>query len=181
VANPLDLAEHRHVNVQEAKENNERIGKTDLLVPGWVEEWDPVSNKVYYWNKETFETSWTKPIRKSPDALLREFNGLLQKRAQKGKSPLGYLEQELRRSFPCLYRVENPGGAYVVAKNSTAVVRHISHGKIIVCTSMDYWAEMGPVLAMPDGYVRLEDVSRFLALDKPVKDLKPAAAVSVAS
>jgi hypothetical protein len=77
--------------------------------------------------------------------------------------------------------VENPGGAYVVTKNATAVVRHISHGKIIVCTSMDYWAEMGPVLAMPDGYVRLEDVSRFLALDKPVKDLKPAAAVSVAS
>jgi hypothetical protein len=44
--------------------------------------------------------------------------------------------------------------------------RVISQGKLIVCTSIEYWPEVGAsMFSMPDGYVSSVDVEKFLELD----------------
>jgi hypothetical protein len=55
-----------NLEIKEGQTPNIRTGTlaqadSGALIPGWVEEWDPVSNRTYYWKKDTAETSWTKP------------------------------------------------------------------------------------------------------------------------
>lgn len=79
--------------------------------------------------------------------------------------------------FPCLYRVTLPSGAPVYSsiessEHSQKVAisdppkRFIPRGKLVVSTSLEYWQAPfeEAMLCIPDGYVRLKDVERFLIL-----------------
>lgn len=40
--------------------------ESEVPIPGWVEELDPVSNRKYYWNTESAEATWTRPTLNFP-------------------------------------------------------------------------------------------------------------------
>ena len=159
--------------------------ESEILAPGWIEEWDPVSNKTYYWNKETNETSWSKPTSTAPNDVRSQFNTLLrqhntQRDAQILERDTLQQQQDMvaartashTNNTPCLYRVKNPLGARVFARHVASPKRIIPRGKIIVCTSVHYWPEMrASMFLMPDGFVNSEDVEKFLVLDLPSVDL----------
>eukprot|EP00579_Thalassiosira_antarctica_P012204 CAMPEP_0201921074 /NCGR_PEP_ID=MMETSP0903-20130614/9509_1 /ASSEMBLY_ACC=CAM_ASM_000552 /TAXON_ID=420261 /ORGANISM="Thalassiosira antarctica, Strain CCMP982" /LENGTH=917 /DNA_ID=CAMNT_0048457967 /DNA_START=32 /DNA_END=2785 /DNA_ORIENTATION=- len=90
-----------------------------------------------------------------------------------------------KSGFPCLYQITFPSGAPVFSPShspcnnnngATSTVtttaspdppqRFIPRGKLIVCTSIEYWPMpfQEAMLCMPDGYVRSRDVERFLML-----------------
>jgi E3 ubiquitin-protein ligase synoviolin len=73
--------------------------------------------------------------------------------------------------FPCLYQITLQSGAPVFSsidssEHSQKVARVISQGKLVVSTSLEYWPSPfeEAMLCIPDGYVRLRDVERFLIL-----------------
>ncbi|KAL7510032.1 hypothetical protein ACHAXN_007799 [Cyclotella atomus] len=147
------------------------------LVPGWVEEWDPVSNRTYYWNKDTNETSWTRPV--LPTDVVSQFNAMLHRHNTDRQSQLRQRDilQERQNAVaanavshvnnvPCLYRIKNPLGAPVFERHGANSTRVVPHGKIIVCISVEYWTETGAsMFRMPDGYINSVEVEKFLELD----------------
>ena len=73
--------------------------------------------------------------------------------------------------FPCLYRISFPAGAPVFSSPDSSNTSERPHrivplGKLVVCTSIEYWPMpfQEAMLCIPDGYVRLRDVERFLIL-----------------
>jgi hypothetical protein len=110
-----------NLEIKERQTPNIRTGTSaqadsGALIPGWVEEWDQVLNRTYYWKKDTAETSWTKPTVHTD--VLSQFNALLHQHnvacdAQK------HLREFLQRKqneiaanaachinhVPCLYRI----------------------------------------------------------------------------
>ncbi len=73
--------------------------------------------------------------------------------------------------FPCLYRITSQSGAPVFSPidssgHSHTVARVILPEKLVVSTSLEYWSSPfeEAMLCIPDGYVRLRDVERFLIL-----------------
>jgi hypothetical protein len=147
------------------------------LIPGWVEEWDPVSNRTYYWSKDTAETSWTKPTLHTD--VLSQFNALLHQHNVARDAQMHQRELLQRKQneiaanaashvnhVPCLYRIKTPFGAPVLERYAATSKRVIPQGKLIVCTSIEYWPEVGAsMFSMPDGYVSSVDVEKFLELD----------------
>jgi hypothetical protein len=149
------------------------------LIPGWVEEWDPVSNRTYYWNRDTNATSWTKPVLQTD--VISQFNAMLHQNNADRKSQLRQRDELQQRqnsvaasavshinNVPCLYRIINLTGAPVFERHEPNPKRVISQGKIIVCTSVEYWAEIGAFMfRIPDGYINSVEVEKFLELDLP--------------
>jgi hypothetical protein len=171
-----------NLEIKEGQTPNIRTGisaqaDSGALIPGWVEEWDQVSNRTYYWKKDTAETSWRKPTVHTD--VLSQFNALLHQHnvacdAQK------HLREFLQRKqneiaanaashinhVPCLHCIKTPFGAPGLERYAATSKRVISQGKLIVCTSIEYWPEVGAsMFSMPDGYVSSVDVEKFLELD----------------
>eukprot|EP00956_Cyclotella_meneghiniana_P031143 scaffold80795_cov76-Cyclotella_meneghiniana.AAC.4 len=165
-------------NTEEPKQSTSTPAELGPLIPGWVQEWDPVSNRTYYWNKNTHETSWSRPVMQTD--VLSQFNAYLQQHnANRREQLLQHNAMQQRQNetaastvshtnnSPCLYRIKNPLGAMVYKRHASST-RVVPQGKIIVCMAVEYWPELGAsMLSMPDGYVNSIDVERFLALNLP--------------
>lgn len=165
------------------KQSTSNPVEQEALIPGWVQEWDPVSNRTYYWNKDTNETSWSRPVMQTD--VLSQFNAYLQQHnANRHEQLLQHNAMQRRQNDvaasivshtlnkPCLYRIKNPLGA-LVYKRHAASTRVVPRGKIIVCITVEYWPELGAsMFSMPDGYVNSIDVERFLTLDMPSAENK---------
>ena len=145
------------------------------LIPGWVEEWDPVSNRTYYWNKNTKESSWSRPVGHT-DILLQpstvayehndNWNGQLCQRDALQRQSNEATENVISVNFPYLFRIKNPLGARVFERHMAESKRVIPDGKIIVCTSVEYWPDKAATMyRIPDGYVNCRDVDEFLQLE----------------
>ncbi|KAL3781741.1 hypothetical protein HJC23_004840 [Cyclotella cryptica] len=131
-------------NVDETPSTSTK-SEADLLIPGWVEEWDPVSNKNYYWNTESGQTTWTRPT--------LNFPCLYRVTSQIG-APV-YVNQSLTSPPKRII----PQGKIVACMS-------------IECWHMPFREFM---LSTPDGYIRAADVQMFLSLDSPENMRKHAA------
>jgi hypothetical protein len=84
--------------------------------------------------------------------------------------------------FPCLYRITLPSGAPIFSSIDSSEHSHIAAipdqpkrviplGKLVVSTSIEYWPSpfQEAMLCIPDGYVRLRDVDRYLILSSQAR------------
>jgi WW domain/Ring finger domain len=130
------------------------------LPPGWTQHLDASSGRVYYFNRELGLTTWEKPVGESTVAPYE--TALVAQDVVHNASSFDVIMHA--NDFPCLYRITRSTGARIY--DSRAVhQRLVSQGKLIVCTSFEYWPRE-IMLRIPDGYVRPSDVERFLTLQK---------------
>lgn len=143
------------------------------LPAGWTQHFDNRRGRSYYYNRELRQSTWDRPgAQPSTD---QQTNGATTAHAAMTN---GDVNGDDSAQFPCVYRVTFPSGAPVfsyshspnnynlAAAASSNCGRIIPRGKLIVCTSVEYWPVpyQEAMLCMPDGYVRCRDVERYLVL-----------------
>lgn len=132
------------------------------LPPGWTQYIDGNSGRVYYCNRELGLSTWEKPVLETAVTTPSESTAMIAPQDVVNNVSSSFDVIMHANDFPCLYRISRSTGARVY--DSRAIQqRLIPQGKLVVCTSFEYWPrEM--MLRIPDGYVRPSDVERFLML-----------------
>ena len=162
----------------------------DVLPAGWSQH--AHHGRTYYHNSELGQSTWNRPAtsKEAPSnggashvsaaTHPSPSDGRPSTQAPgRGLAPPPKLATSA--GFPCLYRVVFPAGAPVYASPgngdapgvlaaapNAAPRRFVPCGKLVVCTSVEYWPLpfQEAMLRMPEGYVRARDVKRFLVLSK---------------
>ena len=132
------------------------------LPPGWTQYIDGNSGRVYYCNRDLGLSTWEKPVLETAVTTPSESTAMIAPQDVVNNVSSSFDVIMHANDFPCLYRISRSTGAGVY--DSRAIQqRLIPLGKLVVCTSFEYWPrEM--MLRIPDGYVRPSDVERFLML-----------------
>jgi E3 ubiquitin-protein ligase synoviolin len=139
------------------------IGNVSLPL-GWTQYIDGNSGRVYYCNRELGVTTWEKPALETAVTSPSETTTMAAPQDVVNNPSSSFDVIMHANDFPCLYRISRSTGARVY--DSRAVQqRLIPRGKLVVCTSFEYWPRE-IMLRIPGGYVRPSDVERFLMLQE---------------